>query len=396
MLKGKRVVVGVTGGIAAYKACDLVSKLKKLQAEVDVIMTKAATEFVQPQTLQALSQNPVIVDMFQSPRYWDIEHISLAQKADVLVVAPATANVIGKVANGIADDMLTTTIMASTAKVVFAPAMNTKMYENKIVQQNMEKLRGLGYGFIQPGSGRLACGDVGVGKLSDIDEIVQFVVNLTQIPQDLKDLPILITAGPTIEAIDPVRFLTNHSSGKMGYSLAEAAKARGARVTLVSGPTHLQPPAGVEFVPVQTAVEMLGAVMDRYDDQQVVIKAAAVADYRPERVSEKKIKKQDDSLTINFVRNPDILLELGKAKKQQFLVGFAAETNQVVEYAIEKIKKKNLDLIVANDVSQEGAGFGSDTNIVLLIDPQERVRPLEKANKSEIANKILDKIKEML
>lgn len=396
MLKGKRVVVGVTGGIAAYKACDLVSKLKKLQAEVDVIMTKAATEFVQPQTLQALSQNPVIVDMFQSPRYWDIEHISLAQKADVLVVAPATANVIGKVANGIADDMLTTTIMASTAKVVFAPAMNTKMYENKIVQQNIEKLRGLGYGFIQPGSGRLACGDVGVGKLSDIDEIVQFVVNLTQIPQDLKDLPILITAGPTIEAIDPVRFLTNHSSGKMGYSLAEAAKARGARVTLVSGPTHLQPPAGVEFVPVQTAVEMLGAVMDRYDDQQVVIKAAAVADYRPERVSEKKIKKQDDSLTINFVRNPDILLELGKAKKQQFLVGFAAETNQVVEYAIEKIKKKNLDLIVANDVSQEGAGFGSDTNIVLLIDPQERVQPLEKANKSEIANKILDKIKEML
>lgn len=396
MLKGKRVVVGVTGGIAAYKACDLVSKLKKLQAEVDVIMTKAATEFVQPQTLQALSQNPVIVDMFQSPRYWDIEHISLAQKADVLVVAPATANVIGKVANGIADDMLTTTIMASTAKVVFAPAMNTKMYENKIVQQNMEKLRGLGYGFIQPGSGRLACGDVGVGKLSDIDEIVQFVVNLTQIPQDLKDLPILITAGPTIEAIDPVRFLTNHSSGKMGYSLAEAAKARGARVTLVSGPTHLQPPAGVEFVPVQTAVEMLGAVMDRYDDQQVVIKAAAVADYRPERVSEKKIKKQDDSLTINFVRNPDILLELGKAKKQQFLVGFAAETNQVVEYAIEKIKKKNLDLIVANDISQEGAGFGSDTNIVLLIDPQERVQPLEKANKSEIANKILDKIKEML
>lgn len=396
MLKGKRVVVGVTGGIAAYKACDLVSKLKKLQAEVDVIMTKAATEFVQPQTLQALSQNPVIVDMFQSPRYWDIEHISLAQKADVLVVAPATANVIGKVANGIADDMLTTTIMASTAKVVFAPAMNTKMYENKIVQQNIEKLRGLGYGFIQPGSGRLACGDVGVGKLSDIDEIVQFVVTLTQIPQDLKDLPILITAGPTIEAIDPVRFLTNHSSGKMGYSLAEAAKARGARVTLVSGPTHLQPPAGVEFVPVQTAVEMLRAVMDRYDDQQVVIKAAAVADYRPERVSEKKIKKQDDSLTINFVRNPDILLELGKAKKQQFLVGFAAETNQVVEYAIEKIKKKNLDLIVANDISQEGAGFGSDTNIVLLIDPQERVQPLEKANKSEIANKILDKIKEML
>lgn len=396
MLKGKRIVVGVTGGIAAYKACDLVSKLKKLEAEVDVIMTKSAAEFIQPQTFQALSQNPVTVDMFQTPRYWDIEHISLAQKADVLVVAPATANVIGKVANGIADDMLTTTIMASTAKVVFAPAMNTKMYLNKIVQQNMEKLRGLGYYFINPGSGRLACGDVGVGKLCDIDEIVQFVIHQALMPQDFQGKSILITAGPTVEAMDPVRYLTNHSSGKMGYALAEAAKARGATVTLVSGPTNLQPPSGVAFVPVQSAAEMLEAVMDRYQEQQIVIKSAAVADYRPERVEKSKIKKQDDSLTINFVRNPDILLELGKIKGNQILVGFAAETDQVIEYAKKKMKKKNLDLIVANDVSQEGAGFGTDTNAVYLIDQQEGVQPLKMAPKLEIAHKILDKIKEML
>ncbi len=396
MLKGKRIVVGVTGGIAAYKACDLVSKLKKLEAEVDVIMTKSAAEFIQPQTFQALSQNPVTVDMFQTPRYWDIEHISLAQKADVLVVAPATANVIGKVANGIADDMLTTTIMASTAKVVFAPAMNTKMYLNKIVQQNMEKLRELGYYFINPGSGRLACGDVGVGKLCDIDEIVQFVIHQALMPRDFQGKSILITAGPTVEAMDPVRYLTNHSSGKMGYALAEAAKARGATVTLVSGPTNLQPPSGVAFVPVQSAAEMLKAVMDRYQEQQIVIKSAAVADYRPEKVSKSKIKKQDDSLTINFVRNPDILLELGKVKANQILVGFAAETDQVIEYAKKKMKKKNLDLIVANDVSQEGAGFGTDTNAVYLIDQQEGVQPLKMAPKLEIAHKILDKIKEML
>lgn len=396
MLKGKRIVVGVSGGIAAYKACDLVSKLKKLNAEIDVIMTRSAMEFVQPQTFQALTQNPVTVDMFQTPRYWDIEHISLAQKADVLVVAPATANIIGKVANGIADDMLSTTIMASTAKIVFAPAMNTKMYENKIVQHNIERLKQLGYLFVSPGSGRLACGDVGVGKLADVDEIVQFIINTAMPKQDLAGKRVLITAGPTVEKIDPVRYITNHSSGKMGYALAEGAKSRGAEVILVSGPTNLVPPVGVDFIPVQSTDEMLQAVMGRYDEQDIVIKAAAVADYRPESISNRKIKKQEGSLSIQLVRNPDILMELGKKKNKQILVGFAAETDNVIDYAKGKIQKKNLDLIVANDVTQEGAGFGTDTNVVYLIDREGNTKQLDLAPKLDIAHKILDRIHEMI
>ncbi|SES65987.1 Phosphopantothenate-cysteine ligase [Natronincola peptidivorans] len=396
MLNGKNVVVGVTGGISAYKACDIVSRLKKLNANVDVIMTKAATEFVQPHTFQALSQNPVITDVFQTPRYWDIEHISLAQKADIVLIAPATANIIGKVTHGIADDMLSTTIMATTAKVVFAPAMNTKMYENKIVQANIQALKSLGYGFIPPGSGRLACGDIGAGKLADIDTIIDYILKIESVEKDFYGRKIMITAGPTIEAIDPVRFITNHSSGKMGYAIAEAASKRGASVTLISGPTNLSPPSDVKLVSTSSTLDMYEAVMEHYGEQDIIIKSAAVADYRPNSTVDKKIKKQEGDLTLTLVRNPDILYELGKIKDNKVLVGFAAETDNIIEYAKEKITKKNLDLIVANDITQEGAGFGVDTNIVYLIDSGNNIKKIDKSNKTDIAHQILDKIKECL
>ncbi|MBM7614515.1 bifunctional phosphopantothenoylcysteine decarboxylase/phosphopantothenate--cysteine ligase CoaBC [Alkaliphilus hydrothermalis] len=395
MLTGKNIVVGVSGGIAAYKACDIVSRLRKLGAEINVILTESAAEFVQPQTFQALTSNPVTIDMFETPRYWDIEHISLAQKADILLVAPATANIIGKVANGIADDMLSTTIMASTAKVIFAPAMNTKMFENVIVQENIKKLRELGYYFIDPASGRLACGDLGVGKLADPEKIVEDVLALALPKQDLQGKNILVTAGPTVEAIDPVRFLSNRSSGKMGYAIAEAAQARGAKVTLVSGPTHLKTPTGVKLISTTSAISMYEAVLEHFSQQDIVIKAAAVGDYRPENPSAVKIKKQEGNLSINLVRNPDILLELGKKKEHQILVGFAAETNNLLEYAKGKLEKKNADLMVANDVSQEGAGFGTDTNTVHIIDRQGKEIKIERASKLEVAHKILDKTLEL-
>lgn len=396
MLNGKNIVLGVTGGIAAYKACDIVSRLKKLNANVDVIMTKAAQELIQPHTFQALSQNAVILDAFQTPRYWDIEHISLAQRADVLLIAPATANIIGKVAGGISDDMLTTTIMASTAKIVFAPAMNTKMYENKIVQENINKLASLGYQFIEPGSGRLACGDIGKGKLADIDTIVQFVVNLLKPSRDLEGKKILITAGPTRESIDPVRYITNHSSGKMGYSIAQAAIDRGAEVTLISGPTSLTPPEGAKLIRINTTLEMYDAVMNNYSDRDIIIKSAAVADYRPEVVSTSKIKKTDGNLNITLVRNPDILKELGALKEDRVLIGFAAESDNVIENAKSKIDRKNLDFIVANDITEEGAGFGSDTNIVHIIGKDGIVDKIGKSSKLEIAHRILDKAKEFI
>ncbi|MBU5677356.1 bifunctional phosphopantothenoylcysteine decarboxylase/phosphopantothenate--cysteine ligase CoaBC [Alkaliphilus sp. MSJ-5] len=396
MLKNTNVVLGVTGGIAAYKACDIVSRLKKLQANVDVIMTKSATEMVQAHTFQALSQNPVITDTFNTPRYWDIEHISLAQKADILLVAPATANIIGKVANGISDDMLSTTIMASTAKVIFAPAMNTKMYENRIVQQNIEKLTSLGYQFIEPASGRLACGDIGRGKLADVDEIIEFVINIAKPNRDLEGKKVLITAGPTRESLDPVRFITNHSSGKMGYSLAEAAVERGADVTLISGPTNLSPPMGVRLIKINTTLDMYNAVMKNYIDQHIIIKSAAVADYRPETVSTTKIKKNEGNLTLTLVRNPDILKELGCLKEDRVLVGFAAESDNVIENAKGKINRKNLDFIVANDITEEGAGFGTDTNIVNIIDKNGEIEKVEKSSKREIAHRILDKAKKFI
>ena len=397
MLKGKTVVIGVSGGIAVYKACDVVSRLKKLNANVHVIMTKSATEFVTPLTFQSLSQNYVVSDMFEEPKTWDVEHISLAKRADVFLIAPATANVIGKIANGIADDMLTTTVMATKAKVLIAPAMNTNMYENPILQRNINTLKELGYNFVEPESGRLACGDTGKGKLASPETIVDEVVKLLSKGQDLKGKSIIVTAGPTVESIDPMRYITNRSTGKMGYSIAKEAIERGADVTLITGPTNLTPPQNLKkLVKIESAKDMYEAVLANLDENDVVIKSAAVADYKPKNYSNKKIKKSDDDLVIELDRNKDIAQEIGKIKNNKILVGFAAETNDLIENASLKIKKKNLDFIVANDLTKEGAGFGVDTNIVKIIDKEGNITEYPKMKKEEVANIILDKIKELL
>lgn len=397
MLKDKTVVIGVCGGIAVYKACDLVSKLKKTGVNVHVIMTKSATEFVAPLTFQTLSQNYVVEDMFESPKTWDVEHISLAKKADVFVLAPATANVIGKVANGIADDMLTTTIMATKAKVLVAPAMNTNMYENPVVQRNIQTLKDLDYKFVEPESGRLACGDIGSGKLASVDTIFNSIIELLETKKDLEGTSMIITAGPTVESIDPVRYITNRSTGKMGYSIAKKAIERGADVTLVSGPTNIVPPQNLKkFIQIESAEDMYNAVLENMDENQVIIKSAAVADYRPKEYSDNKIKKSDDDLSIRLDRTKDIALELGKIKNNKILVGFAAETNDLLENAKNKIQKKNLDFIVANDLTQDGAGFGVDTNIVKIIDREGVIQEHPKMKKEEVADVILDKIKTLL
>ena len=398
MLKNKTVVIGVSGGIAVYKACDIVSRLKKLNANVHVIMTKGATEFVKPLTFQSLSQNYVGNDMFEEPKTWDVEHISLAKKADVFLIAPATANVIGKIANGICDDMLTTTVMATTGKVLIAPAMNTNMYRNPILQRNITILKELGYNFVNPESGRLACGDVGEGKLAQPEVIVNEVVNLlTDEEKDLQGQKIMITAGPTVESIDPVRYLTNRSTGKMGYAIAKQAANRGAEVTLVSGPTNIAPPSNIKkLIKIESAKDMYNAIIENFDDNQVIIKSAAVADYKPKTYSDKKIKKNDDDLVIKLDRNKDIAYELGKIKKDKILVGFAAETNDIIENAKGKIQKKNFDFIVANDLTEEGAGFGTDTNIVKIIDKEGNINKYPQMKKDEVANVILDKVKSLL
>lgn len=397
MLKDKTVVIGVSGGIAVYKVCDVVSRLKKLGANVHVIMTKSATEFVAPLTFQSLSQNYVVSDMFEEPKTWDVEHISLAKKADVFLIAPATANVIGKIACGISDDMLSTTVMATKGKVLIAPAMNTNMYENPIVQRNIDTLKALNYDFIEPESGRLACGDMGKGKLASPENIVEAVVSALTKKQDLKGERIIITAGPTVEAIDPVRYLTNRSTGKMGYAIAKEAIERGAEVTLVSGPTKLEPPKNLKkFIKIESAQEMYEAVLDNLDENQVIIKSAAVADYKPKSYCNKKIKKNDDDLVISLDRNKDIAYEIGKIKNDKILVGFAAETNDLIENAKNKVKKKNLDFIVANDLTKEGAGFGVDTNIVKIIDKDGIILEYPIMKKEEVANVILDKVKSLL
>lgn len=396
MLSGKNVVVGVTGGIAVYKACDVVNRIKKMGANVKVIMTKSACEFVTPMTFQTLSNNFVTTDMFEEPKTWDVGHIEIAKMADLFLIVPATANIIGKVANGIADDMLSTTVMATKSPVVFAPAMNTNMYENEIVQNNIKILKKNGYRFIDPSSGLLACGDIGVGKLADVDEIVDYVENFfdEQAVKDLNGINILITAGPTIESIDPVRYITNRSSGKMGYAIAKSAVERGANVTLISGKTNLPIPKKLsKFINIESAEDLYNAVTKEFENNQVVIQSAAVADYKPKEYSDKKIKKKNDDLEIKLSRNKDIALELGKIKGDKVLIGFAAETNDVLENATKKIEKKNLDFIVANDLTKEGAGFASDTNIVKFIYPNGDIRELPKMEKSEVGNHILDDIK---
>lgn len=393
MLKGKTIILGVTGGIAAYKAADLVSRLKKQNANVEVIMTDAAMEFVNPLTFQTMSNNPVHTSMFNKIDKFDVEHIALAKKADMILVAPATANTIAKVAHGLADNLLTTVIMASHAKIVFAPAMNTEMYNNPIQQENMNKLKNLGCEFIQPGVGLLACGDFGTGKMSEPADIVEYVIE-SFVEKDLIGKKIVITAGPTIEPLDPVRYITNHSSGKMGYLLGKEAKSRGADVVIISGPTSLEPPKGVQVVKVNTTEEMFAAVGEHFDTCDILIKSAAPADYRPENISATKIKKKDnkeDELNIKFVRNPDIAYYYGNRKNKQVVIGFAAETDNLVEYAKNKLKKKNFDFIVANDVTKEGAGFKSDTNIATIIHNKGEIESYPIMSKSELSKIILDK-----
>lgn len=401
MLKGKTVVVGVCGGIAAYKAVEVVSRLKKLGAEINVIMTKNATQFVTPLTFQNICHNPVITDMFAEPKIWDVQHISLAEKADLMLIVPATANIIGKTANGIADDMLSTTIIATKSPVLFIPAMNTNMYENPIVQQNISKLKSLGYIFMEPDTGLLACGVIGKGRMPEPQEVADYAVgilcqterNINETVQaDMKGINVLITAGPTIEPIDPVRYISNHSSGKMGYAIAEAAMQRGASVKLISGPVHLKEPSGVETVHVKTALEMYEAVMKNYKDYDVIIMMAAVADYRCAETADNKIKKSNDEMVIKLIKNPDIAKELGKIKGNRILVGACAETENLVDNALSKIKSKKFDLIMANDVTMEGAGFGVDTNIVKLIDKNGNIKDYPIMSKKEVASKLLDAV----
>lgn len=390
----KCVVIGVTGGIAVYKALDVISALRKKDIEVHVIMTESATKFVNPLTFQSISQNMVVTDMFAEPKAWEIQHISLAQKADLMLIAPATANIIGKVANGIADDMLSTTIMAaSKAKVIFAPAMNTNMYQNKIVQNNIEKLKNFDYDFIEPASGRLACGDVGIGKLADVNTIVEKVLSeLNDKKKDLEGKKVLISAGPTIAPIDPVRYITNRSTGKMGYSIAKEAKDRGAEVVLVSGPTNLNPPKDVKIINIKTNEEMKNEILKYFDWADIVIKSAAVADYKPKEYSTEKIKKGEGDLNLSLTRDNDILKSLGEIKTHQVLVGFAAESNDVLKNADKKLKNKNLDFIVANDITASDTGFGSDDNKVVILSKDNERLELEKMSKIEVASNIFDMI----
>lgn len=391
-LMGKTVVLCVTGGIAAYKAADLTSKLGKLGADVRVLMTKSACEFIAPMTLEVLSGNRVVTDTFSRDFTWEVEHISLAKAADVFVIAPATANVIAKAAHGIADDMVTTTLLATRAPVVIAPAMNTGMYDNPVTQQNLETLRARGFHIVSPVSGHLACGDTGRGKLADTDTVLWHINHaLTQ--QDMAGKRVLVTAGPTREALDPVRFLSNHSSGKMGYAIAARAALRGAEVTLVSGPTALPVPEGVTRVDVVSARQMYDAVLSRADVQDIIVKAAAVGDYRPASEAEEKLKKSDDDLSVPLVRNPDILAALGAQKRAgQRLCGFAMETQNLIENAADKLRRKNCDLLVANSLRDEGAGFGTDTNVATLLFADGRQQPVPLMPKDELADLILDEL----
>lgn len=392
MLKGKTVLLAVTGSIAAYKIAYLASSLKKLDADVHVLMTENATNFINPITFETLTGNKCLVDTFDRNFEFSVEHVSLAKKADVVMIAPASANVIGKIAHGIADDMLTTTVMACRCRKIVAPAMNTNMYENPIVQDNLKILKKYGYEVIAPAEGYLACGDTGAGKMPEPQLLLEYILRETACEKDMKGLKVLVTAGPTQEPIDPVRFITNHSTGKMGYAIAAVCMRRGAEVTLVSGPTEVQKPEFVNIVPVTTAREMFEEVTSRADEQDIIIKAAAVADYRPKNVSSEKVKKKDGELSMEMERTDDILAYLGSHRRPgQFLCGFSMETENVLENSRKKLKKKNLDMIAANSLKVEGAGFGGDTNVITIITEDEEVS-LELMSKEEAASKILDQI----
>ncbi len=395
-LTGRNIVLGVTGGIAAYKSAEVVSRLRHLGANVHVIMTKNATEFVAPLTFRTLSANPVVTDTFAAPEEWNVEHVALAKLADLFVIAPATANILAKMACGIADDMLSTTVLATKATVLVAPAMNTGMWTAEATRQNVETLRNRGVEFIGPDNGMLACGDEGTGRMSEPAEIVNRIGELLARKQDLQGLKVLVTAGATRERLDPVRFLTNDSSGKMGFAIAEAARCRGAEVTLVKAATTAQTPAGVRIVTVESAEDLLKAMKKDAPKQDIVIQAAAVADYRPATVAKTKIKKKSgEPLILTLEENPDIAKTIGQMKKaKQTLVGFAAETDHVASHAKKKLEAKNLDMIVANDVTKPGAGFNADTNIAALMTKDE-TKELPLMSKRQLADVILDKIMEI-
>ena len=395
MLKGKCVVLGVTGSIAAYKIASLASALIKQHAAVHVIMTKNATNFINPITFETLTGNKCLVDTFDRNFDFSVEHVSLAKQADIFMVAPASANVIGKIAHGIADDMLTTTIMAAKCKKIISPAMNTNMYQNPIVQDNLRILKKYGYEVITPASGYLACGDIGAGKMPEPETLMKYILRDLAHQHDLTGKRVLVTAGPTSEAIDPVRYITNHSTGKMGYAIAEAAMQRGAKVTLVSGPVSIEPPMFVDLVPVVSAGDMAVAVKERAADQDIIIKSAAVADFTPVEVAAEKIKKKDSTDTsIALKKTEDILSYLGAHKAPgQFICGFSMETEHMLENSTAKLKKKNVDMIVANNLRTDGAGFGTDTNVVTLI-TASGARELPKMTKRQVADAILDRILE--
>ena len=396
MLKDKTVLLGVTGSIAAYKIAYLASALVKLHADVHVLMTKNACNFVNPITFETLTGNKCLVDTFDRNFQFSVEHVSVAKKADVVMIAPASADVIGKLAHGIADDMLTTTILACRCRKFISPAMNTNMFENPIVQDNLKILAGYGYTVIDPAVGYLACGDTGAGKMPEPDTLLSYILQEIGAVKDLKGKKVLVTAGPTQEPIDPVRYITNHSSGKMGYAIAKAAMLRGAEVTLVSGPVAIKPPAFVKLIPVVTAQDMYEAVTSISDSQHIIIKAAAVADYCPATVSGDKIKKQDDQMSIPLKRTRDILKYLGEHKVPgQFLCGFSMETRDMLSNSRAKLKKKNLDMVAANNVKVAGAGFQGDTNVLTLITQDEEVS-LPLMSKEDAAGKILDKILEIM
>ncbi len=392
MLKGKTVVLGVTGSIAAYKMANVASMLVKLHADVHVIMTENACQFITPVTFETLTGNKCMVDTFDRNFQFHVAHVSIAKKADVLLVAPASANVIGKLANGIADDMLTTTAMACTCKKIVAPAMNTNMYHNPILQDNLKKLEGYGFTVIAPEKGLLACRDIGDGKMPSEEVLVGHILREIAHEKDLAGMKVIVTAGPTQESVDPVRYITNHSTGKMGYELARAAMLRGAEVTLVSGVTNLEPPMFVDYVQVKSAGDMFEAMKSRFLDNDIIIKAAAVADYKPKNYSDEKTKKKDGEMSIELDRTQDILKYLGEHRREgQFYCGFSMETQNMLENSRVKLDKKNIDMVVANNLKIAGSGFGTDTNVVTMISKEEEIQ-LELLSKAEVAHKILDEI----
>ena len=396
MLKGKTIVLGVTGSIAAYKIANLASMLVKLHADVQVLMTKNATNFIHPTTFETLTSHKCLIDTFDRNFQYSVEHVALAKQADVVLIAPASANVIGKLANGIADDMLTTTVMACRCKKIISPAMNTAMYENPIVQDNHKKLKHYGMEIIEPAVGLLACHDVGAGKLPSEDILLQYILKEAACEKTMADKRVLVTAGPTVEAIDPVRYITNHSTGKMGYAIAREAMLRGAKVTLVTGPVAIDPPMFVDVVPVTSAADMFEAVTGRAQEQDIIIKAAAVADYTPVTTATEKIKKKDGDNAIALTRTKDILGWLGEHRREgQFLCGFSMETQNMLENSRQKLTKKNVDMIVANNLKVQGAGFGGDTNVVTLI-TADGATELPLQSKEEVAGKLLEEIMEKM